>query len=461
MAVMDRLIQLVTGQQRAAVIPPQLPLFDNYLPWANIGGLSYPLPRSLTNNADLISSDYVGLAGALRNNAVVWACVQARASLLSQARFQWQRMVKGQPGDLFGTADLELLEHPERGQVTADLLARASLDVDLSGNHYLARRVVDRNVQLKRLPPHWVVIVMGSNSDPELDSRDIDAEVVGYAYFPGGRGSGKTPEFLLADEVAHLAPLKDPLHRYRGMSWMEAAVPELMADQASTVHKLKFFENGATPNLVVSLDIGEAAKFNEFVEAMDTKHKGLANAYKTLYLGAGAKAEALGANFQQIEFGATQAKAETRIAMASGVHSVIIGASEGLAGSSLNQGNFMAARRLVADMTLRPWWANFAASVEVIIPPPSGSRLWYDERHIPFLAEDVKDAATVQQSQASTIKSLSDAGFDPDAVVTAVMAGDLRLLKGKHSGLFSVQLQPPQPDGPPPEPMPMEAPPNA
>jgi len=458
---MDTLIRWVTGQQpQRAYLPPVPESQDFYIPSFNFNGLTYPLHQTLTGNADAIGADFIGLVeGAYRRNGIVFACVLARMMLLSQARFQFQAMVKGQPGDLFGTADLALLEKPEPGKVTADLLARASVDVDLAGNYFVVRRATDAGLRLKRIRADWTVIVMGSNGPPVKDSRDIDAEVIGYGYFPGGRYSGNEPEFLLAEEVAHLAPIPDPLHNYRGMSWLEPIIGEISADQSSTLHKLKFFENGATPNLVVSLDIAEAVRFNEFVDAMDKKHKGMANAYRTLYLGAGAKAEALGANFQQLEFAATQAKAETRIAMASGIHSVIIGATEGLGGSSLNQGNFMAARRLVADMTLRPWWGNFASSLEVLIPPPSGSRLWYDDRHIPFLAEDVKDAAEVQQSQASTIKSLSDAGFDPDAVVKAVMAGDLRGLIGQHSGLFSVQLQPPGSSKPaPPESAPVVTP---
>jgi hypothetical protein len=119
-----------------------------------------------------------------------------------------------------------------------------------------------------------------------------------------------------------------------------------------------------------------------------------------------------------------------------------------LQGSSLNQGNFMAARRLVADMTLRPWWGNFASSLEVVLPPPGGSRLWYDDRHIPFLAEDVKDAANVLQLNAQTMKALSDGGWEADSVVEAVTSGDLSRLKGKHTGLFSVQLNPPDSDEP-------------
>jgi len=36
-----------------------------------------------------------------------------------------------------------------------------------------------------------------------------------------------------------------------------------------------------------------------------------------------------------------------------------------------------------------------------------------------------------------------DAGWEPDAVIDAINAGDLKRLIGKHSGLYSVQLQPP------------------
>ena len=46
-----------------------------------------------------------------------------------------------------------------------------------------------------------------------------------------------------------------------------------------------------------------------------------------------------------------------------------------------------------------------------------------------------------QQMQAATIKSLIDAGFKPDTAVAAVQAGDYSLLV--HTGLYSVQLQPP------------------
>jgi hypothetical protein len=45
-----------------------------------------------------------------------------------------------------------------------------------------------------------------------------------------------------------------------------------------------------------------------------------------------------------------------------------------------------------------------------IIDVPSDSRLWYDDRDIPFLQEDEKDDAEIQQVQAATIRTLVDAG---------------------------------------------------
>jgi hypothetical protein len=77
------------------------------------------------------------------------------------------------------------------------------------------------------------------------------------------------------------------------------------------------------------------------------------------------------------------------------------------------------------------------------VTPPKGAgvRLWYDARDVPFLREDEKDSADIQSSRASTIARLVDSGFTWDSAVSAVEANDFNLLD--HTGLFSVQLQPP------------------
>jgi hypothetical protein len=144
-----------------------------------------------------------------------------------------------------------------------------------------------------------------------------------------------------------------------------------------------------------------------------------------------------------MDFKATQGAGETRIAAAMGVHPTVVGLSEGLQGSSLNAGNFEAAIRLTAGKVWHPNWSNLARSLQTIIPTLPGTQLAIDTRGIPILAENAKDAANVLSTQATSINTLAGAGFDPDAVVDAVTSGDLRRLMGTHTGMYSVQLQPP------------------
>jgi hypothetical protein len=183
--------------------------------------------------------------------------------------------------------------------------------------------------------------------------------------------------------------------------------------------------------------------FDKWVAKFEAKHKGIDKAYGTLFLGAGASIIPVGANLEQAAFKELQGSGETRIAADSGIHPVILGLSEGLQGSSLNAGNFQAARRLTADKTLRPLWRNAAGSLASIINVPSGAELWYDDRDIPFLQDDVRDAAELQQKQAFSMKALVEAGYTPDSVVDAVVSGDMRRLV--HSGMTSKQLQAPAP----------------
>jgi hypothetical protein len=157
-----------------------------------------------------------------------------------------------------------------------------------------------------------------------------------------------------------------------------------------------------------------------------------------------------------MDFKVVQGAGESRMAAAAGVPPVVVGFSEGLAGSSLNAGNFGQAMRRFADLTVRPWWADAFASLATIMPPPAGSELFYDDADIPALKDDIKDAAEVQSLNAAAIRQLIDAGFNPESVVDAVNAGDLKRLT--HSGLYSVQLQPPMPDGPPPSEQPAQGP---
>jgi hypothetical protein len=413
----------------------------DYMNWLSQGGMPL-LNQTWSATEERIEGDFAGLVRtAYQANGVVFACLMTRFLLFSEARFQFQQLRGGRPGDLFGTPDLQIIERPEPGRTTGDLLTLASLDADLAGDWFGVRRPG----RIKRLRPDWSLVLIGSkNAATDYPGWDPDAEVAGYAYSPQGvQSSGEIWTFL-PNEVAHYFPVPDPLMRYRGMPLPTAAIREIRADSAATTHKGKYFENAVTGNLVVKFPPALGIqKAKELIEVFEQDHKGAANAYRTMYMIGGAEVQDVSANMQQLEFKATQGAGETRVCAVLNVHPTIAAFSEGMAGSSLNAGNFKEARRLQAFKMLFPAWRNFAGSLESIVPPLPGTRLWYDKRDVPFLAEDIKDAADVLFVEAQAMRSLGDGGWDHDAVVDAVTSGDLRRLGGQHTGLVPVQLQVP------------------
>lgn len=374
---------------------------------------------------------------AYKRNGVVFACCLARQLLFSEARFQFRRRMLGRPGALFGTEALKPIEEPWPGGSTRGLTNRAMQDVDMGGNWFGA---LQRGGRIMRLRPDWVTIILGSPYDADVGFGDADAEVLGYIYSPGGPNSNEDPVPFLREEVAHWAPIPDPVAAYRGMSWIQPIVREIMGDGAASNHKLKFFENGATPNMVVSLDAKiPREEYEAWMKLFEEKSGGASNAYKTLYLGAGAKAEQIGVDLKSVDFKAVQGAGETRIAAAAGVPPVIVGLSEGLAAATYS--NYGQARRRFADLTMRPLWGGFAEALATIIDLPPGAELWYDERDISFLQEDRADEAEIRVKDSTTAKQLIEAGFDPDSVVVAIESNDMTKLS--HTGLVSVQLQEP------------------
>lgn len=416
-----------------------------------VGGNAYTAPLQTTmpgQKTEPIGNSFVGYAlGGLMANSVIFGLSSIRIRVFSEARFQYQTFNSGRPGDLYGTPDLSLLEAPWPGGTTGDLLALMLLHADYAGNAY----IVPIGDQLVAMRPDWVEIILGERvyTDNAGNTGTVGLEKLGYSYWEGGRGNCRTPMVFLAENVAHFAPMPDPLAWYRGMSWLTPIIREIQVDGASTAHKLKFFEQAATPNLAVSLkEVSDPKKFADFIDKMDEQHAGAANAYKTLYLAGGADVTVIGSNLAQLDFKNLQGFGETRMALAAGVPPTVACLSEGLQGSSLNAGNFGQARRQFADTTLASLWRNAAGSMATIVAPaPGGNRLWYDARDIPFLREDQKDQSAIQQSQAQTIKQLVEAGYEPASVVKAVTNNDFALLK--HTGLYSVQLQAPATITPP------------
>jgi hypothetical protein len=399
-----------------------------------------------------IENDFEGyVEGAYKQCGIVFACILTRHLVFSQAPLMFQQLDRGKPVRLFSNPSLDLLRKPWTNATTADLLTRMEIDVSLAGNFYatladdqgrIGKAATGPGQRISPLRPDWITIIVGSRTG---DPRAADAHPVGYIYEPPstGRGVQSTPVLLMPDEVCHYIQDPDPTARYRGMSWLTPVLREIAGDRAATTHKLRFFECGTQLGTIVTLDKDVSVEdFDEFVDRFLAQHEGADNAYKTLALGGGADVTVVGSNLVQADFKVTQGAGETRIAAASGVGAIVAQFSEGMQGSSLNAGNYGAARRRAADVLFRRLWQAAASRLEVFAPPPApGVRLWYDEAQISFLQEDEQDAADIQYKKSQTIRNLTDAGFEPRSVVDAVEADDYSKLR--HTGLFSVQLQPP------------------
>lgn len=415
---------------------------DDYVSMLNDYQFSPGVQQTLTGQpTEAPPVDFAGLvSSAYKANGVVFACMLVRQSVFSGVRFTYQRLHNGRGADMWGDKSLSILERPWYGGTTQDLLTKMIQDADLAGNAYIVRL----DGSLVRLRPDWVRIALEPR---KVRGVQVGWEKLGYLYYEGGYAESKDPAVFLPNEVAHFAPIPDPTATYRGMSWLTPIVREIQADRQMTLHKSKYFDNGATPNMVVSYpEKVRPQQVREFRDKMNAEHAGANNAYKTLHLGMGADLTVVGSNLQQIDFRQVQGAGETRIAAAAGVPPVIVGLSEGLQAATYS--NYGQARRRFADGTMHTLWGNVAGSLETLVPaPPSKfrdgdqSRLWYDSRDVPFLREDEKDAAEIQGRRAATIKALLDAGFTPESVVSAVDADDMRMLV--HSGLYSVQLQAP------------------
>lgn len=379
-----------------------------------------------------IQPSITGFATAVAACPPAFAAQLVRGELMAQVELAWQGLRGTDRAGKIVDAPLGALSTASR----SGLLEQAEWHAGIGGTAFI---YVNRSTgSLKALRPDWMTVVIGSDQSPDEAANALDGEVLGYIYRPGGTGK---PVTLLSSDVARWTPIPDPLSPWRGMSWLTPVLREMQGDYLATEHKLKFFENAGTPNMVFSLDPSVTPEqLRDFKEATDDALSGVGNAYKNLYLGGGADVTVVGRDMQQLEFGATLAAGENRIAVASRVPAAILGVKEGLQGSTLNAGNFSQARRAMADTWLFSNLKSLCSALEPLVSVPTGLRLWYDP-NIPFLRDDAKDAAQVNATNAQAIRTLADGGFDPDSVVAAVTANDMSLLV--HTGRLSVQLQKP------------------
>ena len=278
-------------------------LFNSYTYGLNFGQPPTMFQTLAGSRTERPSNTFEGLAAqAFAANGVVFACMMVRQLVFSSIRFQFQRFVNGKPSETFGDRTLSVLERPWPGGTTQDLLSRMIQDADLAGNSYWVRD----GDELVRLRPDWVQIVgVPRSMDKQSGGRgagQVGWKKAGYIYTEGGIGNGDGVPFTV-DEVVHFAPTPDPLAVFAGMSWITPVLRELAADQAMTKHQSKFFDRGATVNMIIKHSpLADPDAVRRWADEMQSKHGGVDNAWKNLNLYPGADATPVGSNMKDIDF---------------------------------------------------------------------------------------------------------------------------------------------------------------
>lgn len=366
-------------------------------------------------------------AAAAGGNAVLFALIDRRLSVFTEARFKYRQL---SDKHLFGDESLRKLEVPWPDGTTGDLLARMEQDASLAGNAYIR----DCGDQLERLRPDWVTIV--SRIDVDAFGNQV-RRVVGVFYDPVG-DTDRDAAFYPIAEVAHWAPIPDPLANFRGLSWVTPVVRELTGDIRMAEYREAYFKNAATPNLVIRYEQKMAPeRITRLQTAIKARHTGPDGAFGTLVLDEGADLTVVGADMAGSAFDALQAAGETRMAAAAGVPPLVAGLREGLQASQI--GEYAQALRSFADLKMRPNWRSACGALAKLVDVPAGAELWYDTTDVSALQQGEKDRADTLAVQSETMNKLIMAGYEPDSVTAAVISGDMSLLK--HSGLVSVQMQ--------------------
>lgn len=354
-------------------------------------------------------------------NPIVFAVLNARINLFTEAEFKFRNLSDKK---LFGSPELLKLERPWPSGTTGDLLARMEQDVFLAGNAFIR----DAGSRLERLRPDRVEIVT------LMDNETGAVEVVGYVYRRDGIGE----EFYPVEQVAHWAPIPDPLAEHKGMSVLTPVVREINSDLAMTTHKQTFFDNSATPNLVIKYNTKLTKEtIDRLRERFNARYSG-PTGEKTMVLDEGADMTIVGNSFEQMAFTDVQKAGEARIAMAASVPPIVAGLQAGLDAATYS--NYGQALKAFGDNFMRAHWRSACAALEPLVNVPAGARLWYDTTDIAALQEGESQRAEANRTRATAMGELIRAGYTPDSVTNAVIADDFSLLS--HTGAIPTALYP-------------------
>ena len=189
--------------------------------------------------------DYASAAGYGRQNAIVWACLNAMSNAFPEAPPTVQRMAKDNqeaPEPMHKVAQLIRRPNPHMSWPLMASYLIVSMHLDGAAFFWKQREVSGRPMALWPIPP-WQITPVWPDGGTTADF------IVGYEYYPPGQGE---PVFLPASEVVHIRRMIDPENHRLGLNALFPVFRHIFTDEESSAFTAAMLKNLGVPGVILS-----------------------------------------------------------------------------------------------------------------------------------------------------------------------------------------------------------------
>lgn len=359
----------------------------------------------------------------------------------STAKPVWHLMRAGTEQEVTSHPCIDLWNQPNDFYTQNDFIEAVQQHMDLVGEMWW---IVARSTSGVG-PPLELWPVRPDRMQPVPDPEKF---ISGYIY---SNGTEKVP-LELTDVITTRKP--NPLDPYRGIGPVQTIMTELETDKYSAAWNANFFRNSALPGGIIEFDGHlDDQQFEEFVLRWREQHQGVANAHRVAVLEKG-KFQELKYSHRDMQFDKLRQASMDTIATAFGFPMHMLGKSE-----HINRANAEAQEVMFAKWLIVPRLERIKQLLNTKLLPMYGSTAsgleWVYEDPTP---EDKLGDSQILAAASTAVKTLIDAGFDPEEVLAAAHLPPIKFKEPPPPPPTPVgvpQGQKPQvPEGtqPPPEP---------
>ena len=315
-------------------------------------------------------------------NAVVYACVNERASSVSEPRVVVE--TKDRKGDWQDKPEhslARLLEKPNVEMSQYDFLFATTMYLDIAGNAFWEkeRSKAGRVVGLWPMRPDRVGIVAAKSKPGER----VKKRILAYTW----RDMAELIK-LPARDVVHFK-CEHPRDDLWGWPPLGSAARQGDTDNRATNYVASFFDNAAVPKGLLSVKGRiDPAEEKRLKQRIHTQFTGQGGWHDTLILGEGSTWTELAESFKDMDFPNLRSMTESRLCMVFGIPPILIGAFVGL--EHATYANYQEARESFWQETLMPFYRKLEDTLNRSLAPEYGPdvRVRFDFSTVVALQED-------------------------------------------------------------------------